>query len=55
MGIFKEGAQVASLNLTGLRGTITGLTLSFALGERISLGHVSGPVPQNMVANLYMV
>ena len=56
MGIFKDGIQVGpNLNLAGPRGTITGLILSFALGERISIGHVAGPLPQNMVANLYMV
>ena len=55
MAIFKNGASASQFNLTGVRGTVTGLNVPFILGDRLSVGHISGSLPQNMVVNLYMV
>ena len=55
MAIFKNGVNVSQFNLTGVRGTITGLSVPFVLGDRLSVGHIAGTLPASMSVNLYMV
>ena len=55
MATFKNGVNVSQFNLTGARGTITGLSVPFVLGDRLSVGHIAGTLPQNISVNLYMV
>ena len=55
MRIYKNAVPAATFNLTGVRGTKTGLSVPSVLGDRLAVEFVVGTAPGNMTLSMYFI